>query len=117
MIQDQSESNSERGRDKNVYLSEEAGLAMTQSFEDCDWLVVQEGNKRALLRVGFIINLHFEIKGVIFPVLSYSLSLSLTHTHTHYICIYILYFLFTMLSYLMYFIGNEQRHNKVLKVL
>ncbi len=43
MIQDQSESNSERGKDKNFYLSEEAGLtpllAMTQSFEDCDWLV------------------------------------------------------------------------------
>ncbi len=94
---------------------------MTQSFEDCDWLVVQEGNKRALLRVGSIISLHFEIKGVIFPVLSYSLSLSLTHTHTHththYICIYIPYFLFTMLSYLTYFKGNEQRHNKVLKVL
>ncbi len=110
MIQDQSESNSERGRDKHCYLSEEAGLtlllAMTQSFEDCDWLVVQEGNKRALLRVGFIINLHFEITGIIFPVLSYFLSLSLTHTHTHYICIYILYSLFTMLSYLMYFIGN-----------
>ncbi len=53
MIQDQSESNSERGKDKNLYLSDEAGLtpllAMTQSFEDCDWLVVQEGNKRALL--------------------------------------------------------------------
>ncbi len=51
MIQDQSESNSERGKDKNVYLSEEAGLtpllAMTQSFEDCDWLVVQEGSKSA----------------------------------------------------------------------
>ncbi len=63
MIQDQSESNSERGKDRNFYLSEEAGLtpllAMTQSFEDCDWLVVQEGNERALLRVGFIISLHF----------------------------------------------------------
>ncbi len=51
MIQDQSESNSERGKDKNFYLSEEAGLtpllAMTQSFEDCDWLVVQEGSKSA----------------------------------------------------------------------
>ncbi len=51
VIQDQSESNSERGRDKNFYLSEEAGLtpllAMTQSFEDCDWLVVQEGSKSA----------------------------------------------------------------------
>ncbi len=51
MIQDQSESNSERGKDKNLYLSEEAGLtpllAMTQSFEDCDWLVVQEGSKSA----------------------------------------------------------------------
>ncbi len=49
MIQDQSESNSERRKDKNFYLSEEAGLtpllAMTQSFEDCDWLVVQEGSK------------------------------------------------------------------------
>ncbi len=125
MIQDQSESNSERGKDKNFYLSDEAGLtpllALTQSFEDCDWLVVQEGNERALLRVGFIISLHFEITSVIFPVLPYSLSLSLslslsrahTHTHTH----YILYFLFTMLSYLTHFIGNEQRHNKVLKVL
>ncbi len=34
----------------NLYLSEEAGLtplsAMTQSFGDCDWLVVQEENKR-----------------------------------------------------------------------
>ncbi len=51
MIQDQSESNSERGKDKNFYLSEEAGLTpllgMTQSFEDCDWLVVQEGSKSA----------------------------------------------------------------------
>ncbi len=99
MIQDQSESNSERGKDKNFYFSEEAGLtpllAMTRSFEDCDWLVVQEGNKRALLRVGSIISLHFEIKGVIFPVLSYSLSLSLslshthTHTHTHTLYMYI----------------------------
>ncbi len=127
MIQEQSESNSERGKDKNCYLTEEAGLTlllgMTQSFEDCDWLVVQEGNKREILRVGFIISLHFEITGVMFPVLpySFSLSLSLTHTHTHthtlYMYIYILYFLFTMLSYLTYFIGNERRHNKVLKVL
>ncbi len=123
MIQDQSESNSERGKDKNFYLSEEAGLtpllAMTQSFENCDWLVVQEGNERALLRVGFIISLHFEITSVIFPVLPYSLSLSRAHTrtHTHTHTHYILYFLFTMLSYLTYFIGNEQRHNKVLKVL
>ncbi len=34
---------------QKCYLSEEAGLtpllAMTQSFEDCDWLVVQEGSK------------------------------------------------------------------------
>ncbi len=83
MIQDQSESNSERGKDKNFYLSEEAGLtpllAMTQSFEDCDWLVVQEGSKSAL-RVGFIISLHFEITSVIFPVLPYS-SLARAHTH------------------------------------
>ncbi len=101
MIQDQSESNSERGKDKNFYLSEEAGLtpllAMTQSFEDCDWLVVQEGNKRALLRIGLILSLHFEIIGVIFPVLPYSLSLSLplslshTHTHTHIIYVYIFF--------------------------
>ncbi len=94
MIQDQSESNSERGKDKKFYLSEEAGLtpllAMTQSFEDCDWLVVQEGTKRALLRVGSIISLHFEITGVIFPVLLYSHS----HTHTIYIYIYIFFFLF-----------------------
>ncbi len=51
MIQDQSESNSERGKDKNFYLSEEEGLtlllAMTRPFEDCDWLVAQEGNKSA----------------------------------------------------------------------
>ncbi len=40
-----------------------------------------------------------------------------THTHTHYICIYFfICILFTMLSY-SYFMGNEQRHNKVLKVL
>ncbi len=99
MIQDQSKSNSERGKDKNFYLSEEAGLTqllgMTQSFEDCDWLVVQEGNKRALL--GSIISLHFEITCVIFPVLPYSLS----HTDTH--IIYILNVLFTTLSYLTIF--------------
>ncbi len=81
MIQDQSESNSEQGKDKHCYLSEEAELTLLlgkiQSFEDCDWLVVQEGNKRVLLRVGFIISLHFEITGVIFPVLPYSLTLFL----------------------------------------
>ncbi len=104
MIQDQSESNSERGKDKNFYLSDEVGLtpllAMAQSFEDCDRLVVQEGNKRALLRVRFIISLHFEITGVIFPVLPYSLSLSLslsrmhTHTHTHTHTLYSLFFIY-----------------------
>ncbi len=82
MIQNQSESNSERGKDKNFYLSEEAGLTpllgMTQSFEDCDWLVVQK-EVRARLRVGFIISLRFEITSVIFPVLPYSLSLAHTH--------------------------------------
>ncbi len=97
MIQDQSESNSERGKDKNFYLSEEAGLtpllAMTQSFEDCDWLVVQESNKRALLRVGSFISLHFEITGVNFPVLLYSLSHTHTHTHTH-TCMYYLSFIY-----------------------
>ncbi len=52
-----------------------------------------------------------------FTVLSLSRARSAharTHTHTH--TLYSL-FLFTMLSYLTYFIGNEQRHNKVLKVL
>ncbi len=72
MIQEQSESSSERGKDRNVYLSEEAELTLLlgkiQSSEDCDWLVVQEGNKRALLRVESIISLHFEITGVLFPV-------------------------------------------------
>ncbi len=58
-------------------------LGMTQSFEDCKWLVVQEGNKRALL--GSIISPHFEITCVIFPVLPYSLS----HTDTHIIYVYI----------------------------
>ncbi len=95
MIQDQSESNSEQGKDKNFYLSEEAGLtpllAMTWSFEDCDWLVVQEGNKRALLRVGSIISLHFEITGSCFIVLSFSLSLSLSLSHTHIIYVYIFF--------------------------
>ncbi len=46
MILDQSKSNSERGKDKNFDLCEEAGLTpllgMTQSFEDCDWLVKKE---------------------------------------------------------------------------
>ncbi len=69
MIQDQSESNSERGKDKHCYLHEEAGLTpllgVTQSFEDCDWLFVQEENKRALLRVGSTISLHLIITGVI----------------------------------------------------
>ncbi len=59
VIQDQSESNSERGKDRNLCLSEEAGvtplLDKIQSSEDCDWLVVQEGDKRVILRVGFII--------------------------------------------------------------
>ncbi len=90
MIQEQSESNSFI---LNFYLSEEAGLtpllAMTQSFEDSDWLVVQEGNKRALLRVGFIISLHFEITCIIFPVLPYSLSL----THIIHVYIFFIFYL------------------------
>ncbi len=97
MTQDQSESNSEQGKDKNFYLSEEAGLtpllAMTWSFEDCDWLVVQEGNKRALLRVGSIISLHFEITGSCFIVLSFSLALSLSPTHTLYMYIFFIFYL------------------------
>ncbi len=64
-------------------------LAMTQSFEDCDWLVVQEENKRALL--GSIISLHFEMTYIIFSCFTV-LSLTHTHTHTHYICICNLYF-------------------------
>ncbi len=118
VIQDQSESNSERGKDKNFYLSEEAGLTpllgMTQSCEDCDWLVVQEGNKRVLLRVGFIISLHFEITGLIWPFLPFSLSLSLslsharTHTHVGFyglrglsigVMVFILYKLYVLLPY------------------
>ncbi len=84
-------------------------LAMTQSFEDCDWLVVQEENKRALL--GSIISLHFEMTYIIFSCFTV-LSLTHTHTHTHYICICNLYFLLTMLSYLTYFIRNEQLNYK-----
>ncbi len=92
MIQDQSESNLDQGKDKkNKYIfygSEEAGLtpllAMTQSFEDCDWLVDQEGNKKALLRIGSIISLHFQITVIMF-FLYY-------HTHTQSLYIY-LYFL------------------------
>ncbi len=61
-------------------------LGMTQFFEDCDWLVVQEGNKRALL--GPIISLHFEITCVLFPVLRYSLK----QTHILNMYIYIMYF-------------------------
>ncbi len=45
MIQDLSESSSERGKDKHCYLSEEAGLtpllAMTQSFV-IGWLSKKE---------------------------------------------------------------------------
>lgn len=36
VIQDQSESISEQGKDKNV-IFEEAGLTPLLSFEDCDW--------------------------------------------------------------------------------
>ncbi len=92
MIQGQSKSNSERGKDKNFYLSEEAGLTpllgMTQFFEDCDWLVVQEGNKRALLVS--IISLHFEMTCVIFLVLPYS------HTQTHTLYIYIYIYIYSL---------------------
>ncbi len=34
-------------------------LGKIQSFEDCDWLVVQEGNKRALL--GFILSFSLKL--------------------------------------------------------
>ncbi len=69
---------------------------MTQSFENCDWLVVQEGNKSALLRVGFIISLHFEITGVIllfYHTVSLSLSLSLSLTHIMYVYIFFIFYL------------------------
>ncbi len=74
MIQDQSESNSERGKEKTFILVRRLTplLAMTQFFEDCDWLVVQEGNKRALLRLGSIMSLHFEITGIMLG--NYSLN-------------------------------------------
>ncbi len=105
LIQDLSKSNSERGKDKNLYLSEEAGLTLLlgkiQSFKDYDWLVVQEGNKRALL--GFIISLHFEITCIIFPVLFYFL----THKDTD-IYMYILYFCIYHVVILNNFLVNEQ---------
>jgi len=31
---------------------------MTQSFEDCDWLVVQEEKKRVILTIGSILSLY-----------------------------------------------------------
>ncbi len=51
MIQDQSESSSERGKDKNFYLSEEAGLtpllAMTQFLKTViGWLSKKEIKER-----------------------------------------------------------------------
>ncbi len=89
MIQNQSESNSERGKDKNFYLSEEAGLTpllgMTQSFEDCDWLVVQEGSKSAFKsRVYYKPSLwNYKRNFSCFTVLSLSLARARAHTHTH----------------------------------
>ncbi len=106
MIQDQSKSNSERGKDKKTFfLNEKAGLTlllgMTRSFEDCDWFDVQEGNKRVLLES--IISLHLEMTCIIFPVLPYSLS----HTHyvyvyiyTYFICIYIYIYIYIHTCYL-----------------
>ncbi len=67
------------------------------------WLSKKEIKEH--LRFGFIISLRFEITGVIFPV--FNRTLSLTHSRTHTIYVYIL---FTMLSYLTYFIENKQRH-------
>jgi len=63
------------------------------------WL--SEKEIRALLRVGFIKSL----------LLAYIFLFYCSHTHslTHTLYVYI-YFLFNMLSYLTYFIGNEQRH-------
>ncbi len=61
---------------------------------------------KEILRVGSILSLHFEIAGIFFfSVLPYSLSL----TPTHIMCIYILYFLLTMLliSYLTYSTFNH----------
>jgi len=59
---------------------------MTQSFKDYDWLVVQEGEKRVILTIGSILNFHFEITCIIFPILPFS------HTHTHIIYVYINHF-------------------------
>jgi len=74
------------------------------------WLSKKEIKERLFLRVGFIISLslgNHRRNISCFTVL----SLILTHTHTHTLYVYILYFfLFTMLSYLTYFIGNEQQH-------
>ncbi len=53
VIQDQSKSNSEQ--ENTFILVRRRGLTLLlgkiQFFEDCDWLVVQEGNKRARLEI------------------------------------------------------------------
>ncbi len=72
------------------------------------WLSKKEIKERLFFRVGFIISLSL---GNHRRNISCFTVLSLILTHTHVIYVYILYlFLFTMLSYLTYFIGNEQQH-------
>ncbi len=46
MIQDQSESNSERGKDKSLYLSEEAGLTLLLAMTLIGWLSKEEIKER-----------------------------------------------------------------------
>ncbi len=70
------------------------------------WLSKKEIKERLFFRVGFIISLSLGNHRRNFSCFT---VLSLILTHTRYICIY-LFFLFTMLSYLTYFIGNEQQH-------
>ncbi len=97
-----SESSSERGRD--CYLSEEAGLTLLlgkiQSFEDSDWLSVQEGNKRALLtyscRVYYKLSLwNYSRTFSCFTIFYLSL-------HIIYVAYIFFFILFTMLSYLTF---------------
>ncbi len=72
---------------------------MTRSFEDCDWLVVQEGSKSAL-RVGLLYAFTLKLQAYFscFTVLSLSLSLSLSraraHAHTHTHTLYSLFFIY-----------------------
>ncbi len=56
MIQETSQSDSERGRDRKFHLSEEAWLtpvlAMTHSFKSCDWLVKKRNTDALFVIMG-----------------------------------------------------------------